>query len=379
MKQIKTIAFKLIIALTIFVGVSPSLLAQRGQGGEGRPFQEQSWKRVALGMPEEWYGSEEAKKVADNVLFCQQNIGGWQKNKPYHKELSEEEKKAILKMKSAPGATIDNGATITEMKFLAKVYSKQPEERFWKGFLAGFNFLLKSQYENGGWPQFYPSRTEGSVSYSSHITYNDNAMVNVMRLLSDVAENTPEFQKLPITEDMRRKAQLAFDKGVSCILKTQIVVNGKPTVWCAQHDEVTMKPAKARAYELPSFSGAESMAVIQLLMSIKNPSKEVVDAVDSAVKWLDSHKITGKKIAWVPDANGQRNATMVEDPEAAPLVARFYDLDTEKPFVCDRDGIKREKLEELGSERRNGYSWFSGGLRPLLEQYRNWSKNISKS
>jgi len=379
MKKIPTIANRLTLAVWIALGISPTADAQRRPGEEGRPFQEQSWRRVATGMPDEWYGSEEARKVADNVLFCQQDIGGWQKNKPYHKELSEEEKEAVLKMKSAPGATIDNGATITEMRFLAKVYSRQPEERFWKGFLAGFDFLMKSQYDNGGWPQFYPPRTQGSVSYSSYITYNDNAMVNVMRLLADVAANTPEFQKLPITDDMRRQAKQAFDKGVDCILKTQIVVNGKRTVWCAQHDEVTLKPAKARAYELPSFSGAESLGIIQLLMSIKNPSKEVVEAVDAAVKWLDEHKITGRKVAWIPDTNGVRNATMVEDPHAAPLIARFYDLNTEKPFVCDRDGIKREKLEDLGADRRNGYSWFSGGLTPLLEQYHNWSKKLSKN
>ncbi len=32
------------------------------------------------------------------------------------------------------------------------------------------------------------------------------------------------------------KANQAFDKGIDCILQTQILVEGKPSVWCAQHD-----------------------------------------------------------------------------------------------------------------------------------------------
>ena len=99
---------------------------------------------------------------------------------------------------------------------------------------------FKAQYPNGGWPQFWP-RPKG---YYTHITYNDNAMVNVMELLREVYEKKAPYEYVP--DSICNRARAAFNKGVECILKTQVVLNGKPTVWCAQHDEHTLAPAKAR-------------------------------------------------------------------------------------------------------------------------------------
>jgi pectinesterase len=334
-----------------------------------------AWKTVATQMPDEWYGSADALRVAETVVFCQQDIGGWAKNKPYHHPLSEPEKTALVKSRSEIGATIDNGATVTEMIFLAKVYAQHKDDRYWKSFEKGFNYLLEAQYANGGWPQFFPFRTGNAVSYASHITYNDNAMVNVLQLLDDIVEKKPLFASLPITVAMRENAKKAFDKGINCIIKTQIKVDGKPTVWCAQHDEFTLKPANARAYELVSFSGQESVGIVQLLMSIKNPGNEIIAAVKGAMKWLDEHKITGIKVENKPGPDGKRNRVVVEDKNAPVLLARFYDLETGKPFFCDRDGIKKGSLAEIGSERRNGYSWYGTGFERLQMKHNEWLKN----
>ena len=52
--------------------------------------------------------------------------------------------------------------------------------------------------------------------------------------------------------------------------------------------------------------------------------------------------------------------------------ARFYDLETELPYVCDRDGIKKKSLEEIGYERRNGYSWYTDKPQEVLGKYPVW-------
>ena len=39
----------------------------------------------------------------------------------------------------------------------------------------------------------------------------------------------------------------AFRRGMDCILKCQVVIDGSPTVWCAQHDEITLAPAMGRS------------------------------------------------------------------------------------------------------------------------------------
>src|SRR5690606_75613 len=111
----------------------------------------------------------------------------------------------------------------------------------------------------------------------------------------------------------------------------------------------------ARAYELASFSGAESANIVFLLMDIKNPSKEIVNAVKGAVNWFETHKIEGVSLKSVINSEGLKDVIVIEDKNSSPLWARFYDLETELPFFCDRDGIKKNSLAEIGYNRRTGY------------------------
>ena len=65
---------------------------------------------------------------------------------------------------------------------------------------------------------------------------------------------------------------------------------------------------------------------------------------------------------------------MVPCTDCAPLWARFYELDTNRPFFCDRDGIKKYDISEIGHERRNGYSWYNNGGLKVLKKYEEWKK-----
>ena len=111
---------------------------------------------------------------------------------------------------------------------------------------------------------------------------------------------------------MRRRLQTSFDKGIDCILASQIRVDGEPTVWCQQNDPVTLKPASARAYELPSFCSQESAALVRLLMELPNPDRRVKEAVHGAMKWFDTFKLTGLRV--VRTGTGEDcNTRLVED------------------------------------------------------------------
>lgn len=333
-----------------------------------------SWRVVATQMPDEWHNTQEARNAADNLLLHQKNIGGWEKNKNFHQPLNESEKQKLLQTKDDVGATFDNNATIMELRFLARVYAKTMDSRYKTAFEKGLDYIVVSQYENGGWPQFFPFRSGSSVDYARQITYNDNAMVNIMKFIKEVMEGETIYAPLQVQTDLKSKLKNAFDKGVECIINTQIIVEGKPTVWCAQHDAVTLLPAKARAYELPSFSGAESAGIVTLLMDIENPNNKVIKSVTAAINWFEENKITGLRIGTETDAEGRRNRIEVNDADAPAIWARFYDLDTKEPFVCDRDGIKRKHLSEIGFERRNGYSWYNYHPAKLIEKFPQWKK-----
>lgn len=332
-----------------------------------------TWKSMTESKDESWFETTEAKNIADNVLLYQRDIGGWPKNIEMQKELSSPEKQSLLKLKSDPaGCTTDNGATCQEMLFLSKIYKKFPEKKYKTAFLKGVMYLISAQYKNGGWPQFFPLK-EG---YYTHITYNDNSMVNILNLLKELKDNSG-FYSIPVPSEIAKMAEVSFNKGIDCIIKTQYKQNGKLTAWCAQHDRETLEPAKARAYELPSLSGKESAKITLLLMSIKNPSKEVINAVETSTAWFEKTKITGIKIENVATGKGdEKDRVVVESPDAEPLWARFMELKDNRPFFCDRDGVKKYSLAEIGKERRNGYAWYTNEPKEVLKKYPNWKKAL---
>jgi pectinesterase len=320
-------------------------------------------------MPDDWYGSEESKTIAGNVLLYQRDAGGWPKNTAVHNPLTEVEKAKINDNKGLNDAIFDNSATTTEMKFLARMYNKTNDEAYKTSFNKGLKFILDAQYDNGGWPMFYPLRK----GYYTHITFNDDAIVNILEMLRDIGEKKSLYTSIT-NDDYIGLSKEAYKKGIDCILRTQIRVNGKPTVWCAQHDEYTFLPAKARSYELPSFSGAESVGIVRLLMEIPDPAPEIIKSVQGAIEWFDNHRIKNTRWESFINSEGSKDRKIVSDPTAGDMWARFYDPDTELPYVCDRDGIKKKTLGEIGYERRNGYSWYTTYPQDVIDKYPTWKE-----
>ena len=317
--------------------------------------------RRFLPKPDSWFASAEAKKVAAIILSFQCDAGGWPKN-------TDTISKAYDGDRTKLQPTFDNKGTVDELRFMARMFNATQDATYRKSFDRGLAYVLSAQYANGGWPQFFPLRK----GYFDHITFNDGAMVRVLQLMREVAtEKTYAF----LDAKTRAACQQAFDRGIACILKCQIIVDGKPTVWCAQHDAKSLAPAKARSYELPSFSGSESVGIVRLLMSLEKPSPEIRASIEGAVAWFEAHKIVGRRLDTEKNKDGKDNRVMVPDPKAPALWARFYDLKTGAPYVCDRDGIPKAKLADIGSERRNGYSWFGEYARDLLSKdYPAWKK-----
>ena len=338
------------------------------QGGE-KPFRVISWKRCLSQRPEFYFG-DEAVRIADNVLLYQHENGGWLKGIDMAAVLSEEDKAALLRDKNKGNSTIDNGATHTQIRYLAKVFSGTRLERFKQGFLKGVDYLLDAQYDNGGWPQRYPLLS----GYSRRITFNDNAMIGVMSLLRDIAEKRSDYTF--VDEGRRGKAKEAVLKGVECTLKCQIVVDGKRTAWCQQHDEKSFEPKSARSYEKISICGSESVGIVRFLMSIDNPNKEIIDSIQSAVAWFDHVKLTGIRQVNKPDDSERGNdKVIIKDATAPPIWARFYEIGTNRPIFCGRDGKIKYTMAEIEHERRTGYSWYGRGPADLLDKdYPAWQK-----
>lgn len=308
--------------------------------------QSKKWSEVATKMSDSWYGTDEAKTVAENVLLYQKNSGGWGKNIEMHKTLSDSEKQEVINAKSDKSC-FDNTATTMEMRFLAKVYKHFGDDRYYNAFNKGMNCLITAQYTSGGWPQYYPLRG----GYSDNITFNDDLMVNILKLMWDVYQAQNEFAYIAdYDSNIKTRAKSCYDKGLQCILDCQIDDYGKKSIWCAQHDPVTKDPDYGRPHEHPSFSGSEGAKVLDFLMTIENPSEEVKQAVVAAAEWFMAHYVADKKVTDVKE-NGSTVDRQIVDAAGERLWGRFMQLSGE---TATR--VYNDMINELKSNRRDVYS-----------------------
>lgn len=187
-------------------------------------------------------------------------------------------------------STIDNNATWGQIRFLASVYNATKTAKYKTACLKGVDLLINGQYDNGGWPQVF----NDAGTYHAHITYNDKAMVSVLEVMLEISQKSGAFSW--VDSNYQKKADAAVDKGIECILNTQITVNGTLTAWCQQHNEKTLEPDYARAYELPSICTSESSEIVMFMRSLPDAKKSaaVIKSINAAVKWFDSVKIENK-------------------------------------------------------------------------------------
>jgi PelA/Pel-15E family pectate lyase len=355
-------------------------LKAAGVTSESIPPSGSSAKSLPLNKPAEWYGSAEARHIADIVVSFQTPAGGWSKNIDLTDHLRRQGEAFAPNNLSAhlsPGdfdtphdakwnyvGTLDNDATTTEMRFLAKVAAVQgkPAESYRTAVLRGLDYVFAAQFPNGGWPQVWP--LEGG--YHDAITFNDGAVTETLELLQSVADGKDQFAFVPAK--MRARAQASVDRGIDTILATQISGNGRRTVWAQQHDALNLQPVAGRNYEPAAQCASESASMMLFLMKAPQPKPEVVAAVYSAAAWFRKTAIYG--VAYERGADGRR---LTAAPGAGPIWARYYEIGSDRPIFGDRDQSIHDDVNELSLERRNGYSWYNAAPVAALDRFGVWS------
>ncbi|MFA6541945.1 MAG: pectate lyase [Bacteroidota bacterium] len=325
------------------------------------------------------YTAGQVKEIADNILLYQRSNGGWPKNYDMQAILTNDQKEILLKNKNDNSqTTFDNGATHAQLEYLAHAYAATKEDRYKSAFLHGIDFISSAQYHNGGWPQFYPDTSR----YRKYITFNDGAMAGIMELLYNVVYIKKDFDF--IDDAQRRQIEFVFQKGIQCILECQITVNGIPTVWCQQHDNIDLRPQHARTFEPAALCSQESSELVLFLMKIKNPSHKIIDAVNNAVAWFERSAIHGMKVETIKAEKTEFkyhtadfDKVVVEDLSAPPIWSRLYEIETNKPLFCNRDGHSVYSLAEVERERRTGYGWYGYEPAKVLKKYAAWQKKWS--
>jgi PelA/Pel-15E family pectate lyase len=339
-------------------------------------------KGIDLNNPAAWYGGAEARRIADNLVSFQTPAGGWCKNTDFTKHrraagemfgalsgslfLSTNDFDRPQDERWSYVGTFDNDATTTELRFLAKIISANSTNNtsLRAAFLHGLDYVFMAQFPNGGWPQVWPLQG----GYHDAVTFNDDAMLHIVEFLRDVAGGQDEFSFVPA--ELRAKADAGWNRGLDCLLAAQIVANGKRTVWCQQHDAITLQPASARNYEMPSQTSSESGTMVLFLMQLPNPNSNVFAAVHAASAWFEKTKIEDKAFRVV----GNESRKLVDAPGNGPIWSRYYEIGTDRPIFGDRDKTIHDDVNEISRERRQGYAWFKDTAKRVLEHYAKWAK-----
>lgn len=354
-----------------------------------RPSVNSGADSMPLNQSASYYGSSAALGIAREIVSFQVPSGGWGKNmrrtgvlrargQSYIADSIDPDSSSAEQWRYV--GTIDNGATITEIRYLAKVQAAQATDRdaIRRSIVRGLQYLIAAQYPNGGWPQIYPL----AGGYNDAITLNDDAMLNVVRLLKDVGAGAdPSFAFAEPA--LRASATSASNRGVDWFLARQVTIGGRKTLWGQQHDALTQSPTSARAYEMPALASTESAKIVDFLMTIPAPDARVREAVHAAADFFAATRLGGKRY------NRDRGA--LEDASGSDAWSRFYDLGLYNPsapavgqraraLFGDRPdthasssyGLIFGSLASVSLERRQGYAQYGNAAQATLTRYASW-------
>ncbi len=256
-----------------------------------------------------------AKKVADALIYGQHPTGGWHYFIDFNKVGLEEwytdtASQFIVGWEEYRhyygNCTYDDDVTQGATRYLMRLYAATREAVYLEPLRKALNFMLISQYPNGGWPQRFPLRYEyahdGFPDYTSYYTLNDNAMNDIIDVLIDAYELLGDERYL---EAARRGADF-------------FLISQGPeghAGWTDQFD-MDLKPAAARTHEPASYQVRYTLSTIRELekMFLLTGDRRYLRPIPMALEWMESSVLE-------IDENGR------------PKFATFYDPCTNLPII----------------------------------------------
>lgn len=262
---------------------------------------------------------EAARAAADALVWGQLESGGWDYKVDFDPKGSQRWYYRHDKGKVDPGrrrntSTLDDNNSQSALRFIMAVHKATQEEKYLSAVNYGLDFMLKSQFENGAWPQRYPLSSSG---YSRWYTFNDNTINDCISVMLDAYHIYGDEKYMESVErcgDFFIASQLA-----------------EPQAGWAQQYDHELKPASARWFEPAGVNGAATPRNIRTLINLylEIGDEKYLKPIPAAIDWLERSKMEDG--GW----------------------ARFYELGTNKPLYVNLD---KEVVYEFVNIRP-GYSW----------------------
>ncbi len=212
--------------------------------------------------------------------------------------------------------SFDDGVTSGATRYLLNLYMTTLDPTYRAPLINALDFILESQYPNGGWPQRYPLSHEyphdGHEDYTSFYTYNDNVIQDNIHLLIEA------WEKLG-NEEYKKAAY----RGMDFIIISQLP---EPQAGWGQQYDMDMNSAPARSYEPASvMPGQTRRCISDLILFFRiTGNKKYLRGIPGALEWLENSKLSKSHIT----SESRSNVTH----------ATFYELGTNKPLYAHREG-----------------------------------------
>ncbi len=277
------------------------------------------------------YYYEEAKKVANVLIWGQEPCGGWNYMFDMAGENSMKEWYATVGKNGwrleefqhyYGNATFDDSVTSDVAKFLLRIYVEKYDPTFRPALDKVIHFILESQYPIGGWPQRYPLMYDhvfqGKADYSSFITLNDDVIPDNIDFLVQC------YQALGL-KNLKEPIMRALNMVI-------VLQQGAPYAgWADQYTVEDLQPAHARSYEPRSINAGTTVAMIHKMCDYYKLTGETkfLSGIPAAIDFLESMKLPDSEVARF----GRRPLE-----EGQILVPRFINPEDGKPLYVHRKG-----------------------------------------
>jgi PelA/Pel-15E family pectate lyase len=265
---------------------------------------------------------EAAIAVADALIWGQLEPGGWH----YVIDFLEEDRVQYRHEDSNDPderntCVFDDNVSQEAIRLLMAVDGILQRDPYHEATMYALEFMMKSQFANGAWPQMYPLTGEYPEHYPDYYTFNDQATNDCISVMMEAYIRYGDERYLRSAES-----------GGGFIIISQIE---EPQGGWAQQYFWNLTPAPARAFEpaaaCSKVTGHNIRTLLELYLLTGNET--YLSPIPSAIDWFD-------------------RSTIGQD-----LWARFYELGTNRPIYGDRDGEIYYNLSDISEERRLGYSW----------------------
>lgn len=274
-----------------------------------------------------------AESVAAALIWAQMECGGWAYMADFAGETSLKhwyetvskgyENCAQEHLHYYGNATFDDG-TIDAAEFLLRIYMERYDPKYKPCLEKTVDFLLKSQYPIGGWPQRWPLRYEfvknGKEDYSSFITINDGVLTNNINFLI----------KCYLCLGMNRVLE-PITRAMSCVM---ILQGGKPQAgWAMQHKlDINFSPGHARDFEPAGYAPTATVEMIRNLMNFyrMTGNSKYLARIPDALEFLESIKYSEEDAKFFNVRLGKGDI----------LCPTFVEVGTNKALYLHRNGNK---------------------------------------